>query len=79
MEKVEHDHGGHPSMRFQDPAGRDVTFAFGYMNNEPTIAVFADGDEVTFLLPREIIEYALSAGWGAEGCPGCESETKEDE
>ena len=42
----------------------EVSMAFGYFNNEPTVAM--QHEELLILIPKETLQVALEQGWGEE-------------
>ena len=48
----------------------EYTITFGYMNNEPTAALFIKGKpEIMALIPQEVLGIALLQGWGQDDDP----------
>jgi hypothetical protein len=61
---AEHDH---PSLCTNEPAtGRLLTMAFGYVNDEPTAALFVGDSDEPVLLPAGYIAMAIAEGWNQD-------------
>ena len=62
------DSGG--EMTFENHDGQRCQLAFGYMNNEPSAALFVgDSPEVVAIIPREVMAIAVEQGWDGEQQP----------
>jgi hypothetical protein len=56
---------------------QEYTLAFGYMYNEPTAALFSEGQpEVLILIPKDVLGIAFLQGWAEEKqiceCSNCD-------
>ena len=56
-----------PSLNFiNDVDGVEISMAFGYFKNEPTMALFHK--ETLVLIPKDVLQIAFEQGWDME-CP----------
>jgi hypothetical protein len=59
-----------PTLNFENHDGQTCQLAFGYMNNEPSAALFVgDSPEVVAIIPREVMAIAVKQGWNEEQQP----------
>jgi len=60
-----------PTLNFTNDVDQvEVSMAFGYLKNEPTVAMFHK--DLLILIPKDVLQIALEDGWEmiCEECEG---------